>query len=40
MQEHGVMGLATRGLGTRVLINGVQSMLFTVLWKLLLVEPS
>lgn len=28
------MGLVGRGLPTKILINGVQSALFTVLWKL------
>lgn len=29
----GVLGFVTRGLGTRLLSNGVQSMLFMVLWR-------
>jgi hypothetical protein len=30
----GVMGLVFRGLPTKIMINGVQSAFFTVLWKL------
>lgn len=34
--EDGVLGLFGRGLGTRILANGLQGMLFTILWKLFL----
>jgi hypothetical protein len=34
VREQGVYGLLTRGLSTKVMINGLQSMVFTVLWKL------
>ena len=33
IEKDGVVGLFTRGLGTRVLANGFQGILFTVLWK-------
>ena len=29
----GVQGLLFRGLSTRILVNGLQSMLFTVVWR-------
>ncbi|KAJ1410188.1 mitochondrial carrier domain-containing protein [Ochromonadaceae sp. CCMP2298] len=32
-KEGGVVGLLTRGLGGRIIANGIQSVLFTVLWK-------
>merc|ERR1712043_1537 len=31
--KDGVQGLFLRGLGTRIIANGCQGMLFTVLWK-------
>lgn len=31
--QDGVVGLFTRGLGTKLLSNGIQAMLFTVVWK-------
>lgn len=34
VQQGGVVSLFGRGLGTRVAINGIQSSLLTVLWKL------
>ncbi len=33
IESDGVVGLFTRGLGTRIIANGVQGMLFTVIWK-------
>jgi len=33
IEKDGVVGLFTRGLGTRVLANGFQGILFTILWK-------
>jgi hypothetical protein len=33
IKEDGIIGLFTRGLQTRILANGLQGMLFTVLWK-------
>ena len=33
VRESGFSGLFTRGLGTRILSNGVQSVLFTIVWK-------
>jgi hypothetical protein len=33
IEKDGVIGLFTRGLGTRVLANGFQGIMFTVLWK-------
>ena len=33
VEKDGVIGLFTRGLGTRILANGCQSMMFTMLWK-------
>ena len=35
LQQDGLAGLMCRGLKTRLLTNGLQSMLFTVLWKAL-----
>ena len=35
VSESGVSGLFGRGLTTRILTNGIQSMLFTVIWRLL-----
>jgi hypothetical protein len=34
VDKDGVFGLLTRGLGTRIVISGTQSIVFTVLWKL------
>lgn len=34
--EDGVLGLFGRGLGTRILCNGLQGLLFSILWKLFL----
>ena len=31
----GVKSLFTRGLGTKIITNGIQGMMFTVLWKML-----
>lgn len=33
VQVDGVRGLFLRGLGTKILSNGMQGMLFTVLWR-------
>lgn len=33
--KDGWVGLMTRGLGSRILTNGVQSVVFTIIWKLL-----
>ena len=33
VEKEGVLGLFTRGLGTRLLTNGIQASLFSVLWK-------
>eukprot|EP01052_Picozoa_sp_SAG31_P040550 SAG31_NODE_5898_length_2267_cov_1.315959_2_plen_129_part_00 len=33
IKKDGLVGLFTRGLQTRLLANGVQGMMFTVLWK-------
>ena len=33
VEKDGVIGLFTRGLGTRVIANGAQGMMFAVLWK-------
>lgn len=33
VHESGVSGLFTRGLASRILSNGIQSILFTVVWK-------
>jgi len=35
VDKDGVIGLFTRGLGTRVLTNCIQATLFTILWKLI-----
>ena len=40
LDEGGVKGLLGRGLLTRVASNGVQSIVFTVLWKVLFVKPA
>ena len=34
IEKEGVLGLFARGLGTRLLTNGIQASLFSVLWKL------
>ena len=34
IEKDGVRGLFLRGLGTKILSNGAQGMLFTVLWRL------
>jgi hypothetical protein len=34
VRQDGLLGLAMRGLGTKIAINGIQSAVFTVLWKL------
>ena len=34
VRSEGLLGLLSRGLGTRILTSGVQGILFTVLWKL------
>ncbi|QDS70792.1 hypothetical protein FKW77_004325 [Venturia effusa] len=34
--EDGILGLFGRGLGTRILCNGLQGLLFSILWKLFL----
>ncbi|KID82163.1 mitochondrial carrier protein [Metarhizium guizhouense ARSEF 977] len=36
IQEDGVLGLLGRGLATRILCNGLQGVLFSILWKLFL----
>lgn len=33
IDKDGLLGLFTRGLGTRVLTNAIQASLFTVIWK-------
>merc|ERR1740139_478220 len=33
--KEGVLGLVTRGLGTRLMTNGIQASLFSVVWKVL-----
>jgi hypothetical protein len=33
IRQHGVVSLFTRGLGTKIIINGIQSMVFTVMFK-------
>lgn len=33
IKQEGLFGLATRGLGTKIISNGLQSATFTVLWK-------
>ena len=35
IEKDGVLGLFTRGLGTRVLTNAIQASLFSVVWKYL-----
>jgi hypothetical protein len=35
IEKDGVLGLFTRGLGTRLITNGIQASTFSVLWKLL-----
>lgn len=35
LEADGVVGLATRGLGTKLMTNAMQSMLFSVVWRLL-----
>ena len=35
VDKDGVLGLFTRGLGTRVLTNAIQASLFSVVWKYL-----
>lgn len=34
--QDGVLGFFIRGLGTRILTNGLQSIMFSILWKLFL----
>ena len=34
IEKDGITGLFARGLGTRLLTNGIQASLFSVLWKL------
>ena len=34
IEKEGLFGLLTRGLGTRLLTNGIQASMFSVLWKL------
>ncbi|EFY95035.2 mitochondrial substrate carrier protein [Metarhizium robertsii ARSEF 23] len=36
IQEDGVLGLLGRGLATRILCNGLQGVLFSILWKIFL----
>ena len=38
LRQDGWRGLLGRGLGTRVLTNGLQASLFTIVWKLLEAE--
>ena len=33
VREDGLLSLLTRGLGTKIMISGIQSMVFTVMWK-------
>ena len=33
IEKEGIIGLFTRGLGTRLLTNGIQASLFSVVWK-------
>lgn len=33
IEADGVQGLLLRGLGTKVLTNGISAMLFTIVWK-------
>jgi hypothetical protein len=35
IEKEGVLGLVTRGLGTRLMTNGIQASLFSVVWKVL-----
>jgi len=35
IDKEGVLGLVTRGLGTRLMTNGIQASLFSVVWKVL-----
>merc|ERR1712216_627382 len=35
IEKEGVIGLVTRGLGTRLMTNGIQASMFSVLWKVL-----
>ena len=34
LEKEGVLGLMGRGLKTKILSNGLQGLLFTVLWRL------
>jgi hypothetical protein len=34
LQKDGITGLMFRGLGTKILSNGMQGLLFNVLWRL------
>ena len=34
-KEGGIKALFGRGLGTRIIANGIQSILFTVCWKVM-----
>lgn len=36
VREDGISGLLGRGLKTRILSNGLQGLLFSILWKILL----
>lgn len=36
VREEGIFGLLGRGLKTRILANGLQGLLFSILWKLFL----
>jgi hypothetical protein len=33
VEKEGVMGLMVRGLGTKILANGMQGIMFSVLWR-------
>jgi len=35
VEKDGVIGLFGRGLKTRILVNGLQGLLFSVLWRLI-----
>jgi hypothetical protein len=35
IKEDGVMGLMGRGLQTKIIANGMQGLMFSVLWKLI-----
>ena len=35
IEKEGVIGLVTRGLGTRLMTNGIQASLFSIVWKML-----